>query len=443
MSGRPKCKKQMNNIKKVFLALAAVMLLFGCSADREHLLKVYNWSDYLDLTLIEEFEQWYEEQTGEPVKVIYQTFDVNETMLSKIEKGHEDFDVVCPSDYIIERMLQGDMLLPIAKDFGDTPNYIDDNLSPYIRDCFGKFRTDGKDANEYAVGYMWGTTGILYNAKYVSDEDASTWDILRNPKYADKIFIKDSARDVFSQIILFLHRDDIVSGKVTMDELMLDSSDAALSEVEGFMKQVKPLVAGWEADFGKDQMVQERGWISLNWSGDGVWAMEEAAEAGVELRYALPKEGFTVWFDGWVIPKYAQNTKAASYWINFMSRPDNVIRNVEETGYVSASGAAEVMEAFIDEEYEPLDLTYFFGPQADSIRTNPVLYPDRSDIENSTMEHDWGERTPELIAMWSRVKGENANTQTYIIIGVVLVVLIAAAVARKSKKKSKHSRRRK
>ena len=228
-----------------------------------------------------------------------------------------------------------------------------------------------------------------------------------------------------------------------MDELMLDSSDAALSEVEGFMKQVKPLVAGWEADFGKDQMVQERGWISLNWSGDGVWAMEEAAEAGVELRYALPKEGFTVWFDGWVIPKYAQNTKAASYWINFMSRPDNVIRNVEETGYVSASGAAEVMEAFIDEEYEPLDLTYFFGPQADSIRTNPVLYPDRSDIENSTMEHDWGERTPELIAMWSRVKGENANTQTYIIIGVVLVALIAAAVARKSKKKSKHSRRRK
>ena len=89
----------MNNIKKLFLALLAAVLLAGCGTDRAHLLKVYNWSDYLDLTLIEDFEQWYEEQTGEPVKVIYQTFDVNETMLSKIEKGHEDFDVVCPSDY--------------------------------------------------------------------------------------------------------------------------------------------------------------------------------------------------------------------------------------------------------------------------------------------------------------------------------------------------------
>ena len=429
-------------MKKSIILLAAAALLSACGPDRGEILKVYNWSDYIDETVIEEFEEWYEEQTGEPVKVIYQTFDVNETMLSKIEKGHEDYDVVCPSDYIIERMLASDLLLPIDRDFGQTPNYIDDNLSPYIRDCFDKMIGGGKNANDYAVGYMWGTTGILYNAKYVTEEEASSWDILRNPKFADKIFIKDSARDVFSQIILFLHRDDIVSGKVTMDELMLDSSDAALSEVEGFMKQVKPLVAGWEADFGKDQMVQERGWISLNWSGDGVWAMEEAAEAGVDLRYALPKEGFTVWFDGWVIPKYARNTKAASYWINFMSRPDNVIRNVEETGYVSASGAPEVMEAFIDEEFEPLDLTYFFGPQADSIRTNPVLYPDRADIENSTMEHDWGERTPDLIAMWSRVKGENANAMTAIVIGAVFLFVLVFAVYRRMARNKKKSHRR-
>ena len=430
-------------MKRILITLAAVALLAGCSEDRSQILKVYNWSDYIDEEVIPEFEQWYEQQTGEKVKVIYQTFDINETMLSKIEKGHEDYDVVCPSDYIIERMLQSDLLLPIDRDFGDTPNYIDANLAPYIRACFDKMvGKPGQNANDYAVGYMWGTTGLLYNAKYVTDEEASSWDILRNPKFADKIFIKDSARDVFSQIILFLHRDDIVSGKVTMDELMLDSSDAALSEVEGFMKQVKPLVAGWEADFGKDQMVQERGWISLNWSGDGVWAMEEAAEAGVDLRYALPKEGFTVWFDGWVIPKYARNTKAASYWINFMSRPDNVIRNVEETGYVSASGAPEVMEAFIDEEFEPLDLTYFFGPQADSIRTNPVLYPDRADIENSTMEHDWGERTPDLIAMWSRVKGENANAMTAIVIGAVFLFVLVFAVYRRMARNKKKSHRR-
>ena len=430
-------------MKKSLTLLAAAALLCGCAQDRSQILKVYNWSDYIDESVIGEFESWYEEQTGEPVKVIYQTFDVNETMLSKIEKGHEDFDVVCPSDYIIERMLEGDMLLPISKDFGDTPNYIDDNLSPYIRECFSKFRAGGLDANDYAVGYMWGTTGILYNAKYVSDEEASTWDILRNPKFADKIFIKDSARDVFSQIILFLHRDDILSGKVTMDELMLDSSDAALAEVEGFMKQVKPLVAGWEADFGKDQMVQELGCVNLTWSGDGVWAIDEAAELGVELRYALPKEGFTVWFDGWVIPKYAQNTKAAKYWIDFMCRPDIVVRNVEETGYVSVSGSTEVLDAFIDEEFDPIDLTYFFGAGADSVRVDPVLYPDRADIERSAMEHDWGEKTPELVAMWGRVKGENANAMTIIVIGVVFAAVIGLALYRRFSNKRGGRKRRK
>ena len=432
-------------MKKVLLFLCAAALIFGCAPDRSQVLKVYNWSDYIDESVIPEFEEWYEAQTGEPIRVIYQTFDVNETMLSKIEKGHEDFDVVCPSDYIIERMLGSDLLLPIDRDFGDTPNYIDDNLAPYIRSCFDKMIGAGRNANDYAVGYMWGTTGILYNANYVTDEEASTWDILRNPKFADKILIKDSARDVFSQIIIFLRQDDLNSGKVTLDELMLDSSDQALNEVENFMKQVKPLVAGWEADFGKEQMTQERAWISLNWSGDGVWAAEEAAELGVELRFALPKEGFTVWFDGWVIPKYAKNVKAAKYWINFMSRPDIVIRNVEETGYVSCSGAAEVMEAFVDEELDPIDLTYFFGAQADSVRIDPVLYPDRADIERSAQEHDWGERTPELVAMWGRVKGENANAWTGIVIGVVLLAALAFGIYKRffsrKRKARKHRRR--
>ena len=255
--------------------------------------------------------------------------------------------------------------------------------------------------------------------------------------------IKDSARDVYSQIILKVREKDVADGKVTLDELMNYTSDADIEAVEAYMRQVKELVAGWEADFGKDQMVQEQSWISLNWSGDGVWAQEEASELGVELRYALPKEGFTVWFDGWVIPKYAQNTKAASYWINFMSRPDIVIRNVEETGYVSVSGAPEVMEAFIDEDYEPIDLTYFFGPEADSVCVNPVLYPANEDIARSTQEHDWGENTAKLIEMWSRVKGDNANVFTYILIGVLLVAALVGGILSRTKKmrRRKHRRR--
>ena len=430
-------------MKRFLIMLAAALTLLGCSEDRSAILKVYNWSDYIDESVIPEFESWYEEQTGEPIRVIYQTFDVNETMLSKIEKGHEDFDVVCPSDYIIERMLASDLLLPIDREFGDTPNYIDGNLSPFVRSCFDKMEGQGKNANEYAVGYMWGTTGILYNTKYVTEEEASTWDVIRNNKFADKIFIKDSPRDVFSQVILYLRRDELARGEVTMDELMHDSSDEALAAVEAYMKEVKPLVAGWEADFGKDQMTQERGWLSLNWSGDAVWAIEEAAEMGVDLRYICPQEGYTVWFDGWVIPKFSQNTKAAKYWINFMSRPDIVIRNVDATGYVSASGATEVLEAFTDEEFDPIDLSYFFSPADTACCVNPVLYPSREEIERSTQEHDWGERTPELVAMWSRVKGENANGMTLVVVGIVLVAMVALLVVRSNKKKNKRNRRRK
>ena len=431
-------------MKKLLTLLAAAALLAGCGQDRSQTLKVYNWSDYIDEDVIPEFEQWYEEQTGEKVHVIYQTFDINETMLSKIEKGHEDYDVVCPSDYIIERMLQNDLLLPLDRDFGQTPNYIDENLSPYIRQCFDKMEGNGKNANDYSVGYMWGTTGILYNAKYVTEEEAMSWDVILNPKFKDRIFIKDSPRDVYSQIILKIKEKEIAEGKYTLDELMNYTSDEDIAAVEAYMRQAKELVAGWEADFGKDQMVQEQGWVSLNWSGDGVWAIEEARELGVDLRFSLPKEGFTVWFDGWVIPKYAQNVKAAKYWINFMSRPDIVIRNVDATGYVSVSGAPEVMEAFTDEEYDPIDLSYFFGAQADSVCANPVLYPAREDIERSTQEHDWADNTPKLIEMWSRVKGDNASSFTYILIVVLLVALAVAGFwsrAKKSRRGKSRTRR--
>ena len=421
--------------------LAAAALFCSCSQDRTSLLKVYNWSDYIDESVIPEFEQWYQEQTGESVKVIYQTFDINETMLSKIEKGREDFDVVCPSDYIIERMLKEDLLLPIDRDFGQTPNYIDQYTSPFVQKNFASFHTGDKNANDYSVGYMWGTTGILYNAAHVSDEDASTWDIVRNHNYAGRIFIKDSARDVYSQLILKTKEEDIAEGRVTAEELMEYTGDENIALVEKYMSDVKTLVAGWEADFGKDQMVQEIGWVNLTWSGDAVWAIEEADSLGVDLRFALPQEGFTVWFDGWVIPKYAQNTKAAKYWINFLNRPDIVIRNSDATGYVACSGAPEVMEAFEDEAYPAVDLSYFFGEEADSVCVNPVLYPDKADIDRSTVEHDWGADTEKLIQMWGRIKGDNASPMTAVVIGVCLVALIVGMVMSKKKKTSHRKRK--
>ena len=426
-------------MKKLTILLLAALMLGACGSDRSQILKVYNWSDYIDESVIPEFEQWYQQQTGEEIHVIYQTFDVNETMLSKIEKGKEDYDVVCPSDYIIERMLNNGLLVPL--DFASLPdsiNYIENNKSPYIRDMFAKINPT-IDANDYSVAFMWGTTGIIYNPKYVTDEEASTWDIIRNPKFADKIFIKDAPRDVYGPVLIYLKQKELQEGKVTLDELMHDSSDESIAAVEAYLKQVKDLVAGWEADFGKDQMTRERGWVSLNWSGDAVWAIEEAAQVGLELRFIVPQEGSNVWFDGWVIPKYAVNVKAATYFIDFMCRPDIAIRNMDVTGYVSANGDISVLESQVDEELDPIDVSYFF-PGADSVRVDPVLYPDRATIELCALEHDWGEDTAKLIEMWSRVKGENANVGTIIVVLLALALLAALGIWSKTKKARRRGR---
>lgn len=421
------------------LALSAVSVF---AEDRSNVLKVYNWSDYIAEGVLDDFKSWYKEQTGENIDVIYMTFDVNEAMLSKIEKGHEDYDVVCPSDYIIERMLDKGLLLPLDfKSLGSTPNYIEANRSPFIEQMFRSINPS-IDANQYSVAYMWGTTGIIYNPKFVTREEASTWDVIRNPKFAGKILIKDAPRDVYAPVLIYLKQNELKNGKVTLQDLMRDSSDESLQVVQDYLMQCKPGVYGWEADLGKEQMTKNRAYVSLNWSGDAVWAIEEAAAVNVELDYVVPEEGSTVWFDGWVIPKYAKNIKAATYFINFMCRPDIAIRNMEETGYVASNGSREVLESQIDESLEPIDLSYFFGPDASAVRVNPILYPDLSVIERCALEHDWGDDTEKLLKMWQNVKGSKANMFTYVIIAVVIAAFAVYFVTSSNAKKRRRRNRR-
>lgn len=421
------------------LALSAVSVF---AEERSNVLKVYNWSDYIAEGVLDDFKSWYKEQTGESIDVIYMTFDVNEAMLSKIEKGHEDYDVVCPSDYIIERMLDKGLLLPLDfKSLGSTPNYIEANRSPFIEQMFRSINPS-IDANQYSVAYMWGTTGIIYNSKFVTREEASTWDVIRNPKFAGKILIKDAPRDVYAPVLIYLKQNELKSGKVTLQDLMRDSSDESLQMVQDYLMQCKPGVNGWEADLGKEQMTKNRAYVSLNWSGDAVWAIEEAAAVNVELDYVVPEEGSTVWFDGWVIPKYAKNIKAATYFINFMCRPDIAIRNMEETGYVASNGSREVLESQIDESFEPIDLSYFFGPDASAVRVNPILYPDLSVIERCALEHDWGDDTEKLLKMWQNVKGSKANMFTYVIIAVVIAAFAVYFVTSSNAKKRRRRNRR-
>ncbi len=421
------------------LALCALILVSCTDEKRMHTLKIYNWADYIDESVLDEFKEWYKAETGEDVEIVYQLFDINEVMLAKIEKGHEDYDVACPSEYIIERMLRNDLLLPIDKDFGKTPNYIDQNLSPYIKDCFSKIDGSGKNANDYAVGYMWGTTGFMYNTKFVQEEEVSTWTALTNPRFKNRIFVKDAFRDVYSTLLTMLRQDDIKSGKLTYEKLMYDSSDESIKLVEDYLKSAKDNVAGWEADFGKEEMTKGKAWINLTWSGDAAWAIEEAADVDVELKYVVPKEGSNVWFDGWVIPRYAKNVKAARYFINFLCRSDIALRNMDEIGYVSAIGTQEVLDEQNDPETyeEAVDASYFFGEGADSVHLWQVQYPDASVIKRCAMMHDSGPRTEQMLAMWSRVKGDNASPVTAI---VILLAVVGFAVYGINKKRKRHKK---
>ena len=445
--------------KILYIIVAAAFAFVSCNADeqRMQILKVYNWGDYIDEDLIPEFEEWYFEQTGEQVEIIYQTFDINEVMLAKIENGEADFDVVCPSEYIIERMLRNQMLLPIL-----TPEFVEeinsrdinyfDCVSPYIKEQFALLEApEGIDPNDYSVGYMWGTTGILYNKSYVSEEEASSWSLMFDRRLEDKIFVKDAFRDVYSPILIYaktldarangtLGEDEILDID-TIHELMYDSSDESIALVEGYLKRMKELVAGWEADFGKEMMTQEKAWINLMWSGDAVWAIDEASSVDVELGYAVPEEGSVVWFDGWVIPKYARNLRAARYFIDYMCMPENAIRNMDATGYVSVVATEEVFDALEDlcyAEPEVSDLSYLFVDRdgnpiegSESVLADPVLYPDRSVIARCGVMHDSGDRTDKMLEMWSRVKGDNLSVGMLVGIIVFFSVLLVWGVWRK------------
>ncbi len=412
--------------------------------DRAHILKVYNWADYLDLDLIEEFEEWYEEQTGEKVKIVYQTFDINENMLTEIEVGQEDYDVVCPSEYIIERMLRNELLQKIDTTYfaqTGTPNWLG-NVSPWAVEMFQRMAASPEQiVNDYTVGYMWGTTGFLYNRAFIDESEVQSWGALLNPRFQNQIYVKDAFRDVYSVLINYARLDDIEAGRVTRQELAENLSDENIDAVEEILLHAKKQVAGWEADFGKERMCQGKVWLNLTWSGDAQWAIDEEDE-GVDLAYTVPKEGSNAWFDGWVIPIYAKNTKAASYWINFMCRPEHAVRNMEETGYVSVIATPYVLDEMTNEECDYVDASYFFGPEANHVQLNHVYYPDKSVIERCVLMHDTAQRNEVMLEMWSRVKGNNLNWKMLTFIGVVILFLGSFFVIRKARVWRRRRRRR-
>ena len=208
------------------------------------------------------------------------------------------------------------------------------------------------------------------------------------------------------------------------------------------LKKLKPNLAGWEADFGKEMMTKGKMWMSYAWSGDAVWAIEEAATVNTELDYVIPKEGSNFSFDGWVIPKYARNVKAASYFLNYLCQPDIAIRNMDVSGYTSVIAAPEIVEAKIDTSLtETVNLNYFFGPGNDSLQINPIQYPDSSDMSRLILLHDFLDKNDQVLEMWSRAKGDSLNAGMAIMNLGFFALLAGWLIYRRVKKYQSYRRR--
>jgi len=432
-------------LKSSFLLVALLVVNFvstpSQAQDRQQVLKIYNWADYIDEDLLTEFPVWYKEQTGEEIKIVYQTFDMNEVMYTKIDLGKEDFDLACPTQAVMQRMIHNDLLLPISREFGVTPNYMN-NMSPFIVDRLDDFSAKGKNAADYAMPYMWGVSGILYNTKLISDDEVNSWGCFWNPKNKGKMLMKDSYWDAYSTAVVWGYKNEIAQGKRSVFSVTNDHTAQDIKLVEEQLKAMKPNLAGWEADFGKDMMTKGEIWFCYAWNGDAVWAIEEAAEVGVTLDFAVPTEGSNVWFDCWVIPKYAKNTKAASYFLNYLCQPEIALRNMDVSGYCSAVAAPEILEAVVDSTLEETyNLSYFFGPGNDSLKVNPVQYPDKSVVERCAIINDYLDKNDEVLEMWSRAKGDSLfGGMIYLIIGVI--VLLASWIVFRQVQKAKSKKRR-
>lgn len=315
----------------ILMLVVAVCLGFAGCGEPKEVLNVYNVGDYIDEDVLDIFE---DENPG--VKVNYETFYTNEEMYIKVSNNSSAYDVVVPSEYMVERMISEDLLQEI--------NY--DNV-PNMKHIGEEYLNHSYDpGNVYSVPYMWGTMGVLYN-KTMVDEEVDSWDIMWNEKYKGQIFMLDSERDSVGIALKYLG----YSMNSNNDEELKAASDALVKQ--------KELVLAYCGDEVKDKMIAGEGAMTIAWSGDAFFCIEE----NPDLAYAVPKEGSNLWFDSMVIPKTSQNKELAEKFINFMCRPDIAKMNADYIGYSTANkGAQELL--------------------GDEIKNDKLRYPDLATLDN-------------------------------------------------------------
>ena len=493
-------KKNVEQAKKAVLsmafllgagALAAVWMPEQVlAADDEIVLRVCNWEEYIDLgdwdeeeelieldngseilgvnPMYEDFEDWYYETTGKKVRVEYSCFGTNEDLYNQLTLG-DTYDLVCPSDYMLMKLMAEDMAEPFSEQFfdaGNEVNYYVRGVSPYISQVFEENEINGKAWEKYAACYMWGTTGVLYNPELMTEEEASTWSVFDNPKFYRQMTLKDNVRDTYFAALGYLRANELTAEEFLADpdyqkkltDIMNDVTPETIAEVERLLQHMMGNIYALETDSGKADMVTGKIIANYQWSGDAVYAMDQAEEDEVYLAYAVPKECSNLWFDGWMMLKKGigadpEKKAAAEAFVNFLSRPDNAVRNMYYIGYTSAiaGGEDDTVFSYVDwcygaeEEEEELvayPLGYFFiGDDADEdymIYVSPeqvgrqlsAQYPAQEVIERTAIMGYFDEaETKNINQMWINIRCFHIADVPVGVWLLVTVIVLALAVA--------------
>lgn len=368
----------------ISLCLLCVLLLSlapVASAAQEQI-TVYNWGQYIAdgtdgcLDVIAAFEA----ETG--IKVNYLTFDSNESMYTKLKTGGTTYDVIIPSDYMVGKLIEEDMLEPL--DFDNIPNYC------YIDETFRNQAYDPD--NRYSVPYTWGTVGLIYNKNYVADEDATSWAALWNANYAGKILMFDNPRDSFA------------IAETLLGYSMNTTDENELRETAELLAMQKSLVQTYVMDQIFDKMQRGEAWIAPYYAGDYLTMVEENPALG----FCYPKEGFNIFIDAMCIPKGCQNKSGAEAFINFLCRPDICAENLDFLGYsVTETAAKELLDS--------------------ELVASPVAYPDDETLARSESFGALPLDTTQLMnELWLAAKTSGDNTTTYLILSVAAIIGVSA-----------------
>lgn len=312
----------------VLLTFTAINIEKKSGSSGSEVITIYNWGDYIDPSLLKQFEKEY------GYKVIYETFDSNEAMITKIEQGGTAYDIAIPSEYMIQKMMKQNLLLKL-----------DHNKIKGLENIDPRFlNIDFDEGNQYSVPYFWGTLGIIYNDKFVKEENMQHWNDLWRPELKNNVMLIDGAREVIG---LALNSEGHSLNSKNDTELTQISE-----KLTGLTNNVKAIVA----DEIKMYMINEESAVAVSFSGEA----SEMLDNNEHLHYVIPEEGSNLWFDNIVIPKTAKNVKGSYDFINFMLRPENAAKNAEYIGYSTPNKkAVEILpkEITSDEQFYPDEAT--------------------------------------------------------------------------------------